>query len=199
MNTITPAIRDFFDRYAGSRTAQDIDAIASQYPDAFMTAGPNGARVAQKSAVIAGFPKGQEFLKSLGHESTEVVSLHESRMAEHFYWFALRLCGVFAARLCHPQRRRWTRRSYCTSTRMRPGLSFNTSTKSSSKRCERAACCRPRRRCGHQIRQLMLLSPGGRRELMKPPNTEMEPTRQLVSATVSLRRAAHSARSADTR
>jgi hypothetical protein len=84
MNTITPAIRDFFDRYAGSRTAQDINAIASQYPDAFMTAGPNGARVAQKSAVIAGFPKGQEFLKSLGHESTEVVSLHESRMAEHY-------------------------------------------------------------------------------------------------------------------
>jgi len=32
---------------------------------------------------------------------------------------------------------------------------------------------------------------------MKPPNTEMEPTRQLVSATVSLRRAAHFARSAD--
>jgi hypothetical protein len=84
MNTITPAIKDFFDRYAGSRTAQDIDVIASQYPDAFMTAGPNGVRVAQKSAVLAGFPKGQEFLKSLGHESTEVVSLHESRMDEHY-------------------------------------------------------------------------------------------------------------------
>jgi hypothetical protein len=49
-----------------------------------MTAGPNGARVAQKSAVVAGFPKGQEFLKSLGHESTEVLSLNETRIDEHY-------------------------------------------------------------------------------------------------------------------
>ena len=47
MNTITPAIKDFFDRYARSRSVQDIDLIAAQYPDAFMTAGPNGARVAR--------------------------------------------------------------------------------------------------------------------------------------------------------
>jgi hypothetical protein len=84
MNTITPAIKDFFDRYARSRSAQDIDTIASQYPDAFMTAGPGGVRVSQKSAVLAGFPKGQAFLKSLGHESTEVLSLHETRMDEHY-------------------------------------------------------------------------------------------------------------------
>ena len=84
MSTITPAIKDFFDRYARSRSVQDIDLIAAQYPDAFMSAGPNGARVAQKSAVVAGFPKGQEFLKSLGHESTEVLSLNETRIDEHY-------------------------------------------------------------------------------------------------------------------
>jgi hypothetical protein len=84
MNTITPAIKDFFDQYARSRSVQDIDLIAAQYPDAFMTAGPNGTRVAQKAAVLAGFPKGQEFLKSLGHESTEVLSLKETRIDEHY-------------------------------------------------------------------------------------------------------------------
>jgi len=84
MNTITPAIKDFFDRYARSRSVQDIDLIATQYPDAFMSAGPNGARVVQKSAVLAGFPKGQEFLKLLGHESTEVLSLNETRIDEHY-------------------------------------------------------------------------------------------------------------------
>jgi hypothetical protein len=84
MNTATPAIKDFFDQYARSRSVQDIDLIAAQYLDAFMSAGPNGARVAQKSAVIAGFPKGQAFLKSLGHESTEVLSLHETRIDEHY-------------------------------------------------------------------------------------------------------------------
>lgn len=84
MNTITPAIKDFFDRYAQGRTAQDIDVIASQYPDEFMTAGPNGVRVAQKAAVVAGFTNGREFLKTLGHESTEVLSLDESRIDEHY-------------------------------------------------------------------------------------------------------------------
>jgi hypothetical protein len=84
MSTTTSAIKEFFDRYARGRSAQDIDLIASQYAEAFMTAGPTGARVAQKSAVLAGFPRGQEFLKSLGHESTEVLSLHETRMDEHY-------------------------------------------------------------------------------------------------------------------
>ena len=84
MNSITPVIKEFFDRYATSRSAQDIDLIASQYPDSFMTAGPSGVRVAQKSAVLAAFPKGREFLKALGHESTEVVSLDETRMDEHY-------------------------------------------------------------------------------------------------------------------
>src|SRR6185295_13618796 len=84
MSTITPVIKEFFERYARSRSVQDIDLIAAQYLDAFMTAGPNGARVAQKSAVVAGFPKGQEFLKSLGHESTEVLSVNETRIDEHY-------------------------------------------------------------------------------------------------------------------
>ena len=43
MNTVTPLIREFFDRYARSRSVQDINLIASQYPDSFMVAGPKGA------------------------------------------------------------------------------------------------------------------------------------------------------------
>jgi hypothetical protein len=84
MNTVTPLIKEFFDRYARSRSVQDIDLIASQYPDSFMVAGPNGAKVAQKSAVVAAFPQGQAALKSLGHESTEVLSLNETRIDEHY-------------------------------------------------------------------------------------------------------------------
>ena len=84
MNTSSPLIKDFFDQYARSRTTYDIDLIAAQYPDTFMTAGPNGARVAQQSAVVAGFPKGQAFLTSLGHEATEVVSLEETRIDDRY-------------------------------------------------------------------------------------------------------------------
>jgi hypothetical protein len=84
MNTSSPATRDFFDRYATSRTTYDIDAIAAQYPDTFMSAGPNGARLAQQTAIVAGFPKGQAFLTSLGHESTAVVSLDETTIDDRY-------------------------------------------------------------------------------------------------------------------
>ena len=84
MNTISPATKEFFDQYARSRSLQDIDLILSQYSDSFMTAGPTGAQVAQTSAVLAAFPKGREFLNSLGHESTAIVSLNEARIDEHY-------------------------------------------------------------------------------------------------------------------
>jgi len=84
MNAATPGIQEFFEQYARSRSALDIDLIASQYPDSFMVAGPNGARVAEKAAVLAAFPRGQEFLKAVGHKSTKVESLDEIRLDEHY-------------------------------------------------------------------------------------------------------------------
>jgi hypothetical protein len=68
MSASTPAVREFFDRYAQSRSALDTDLIASQYADSIMFAGPNGVRVTEKSAILAALPKGQEFLKALGHK-----------------------------------------------------------------------------------------------------------------------------------
>ena len=49
-----------------------------------MFAGPNGTRVTEKPAILAAFPKGQEFLKSYGHKSTKVLSLDETRLDEHY-------------------------------------------------------------------------------------------------------------------
>jgi hypothetical protein len=84
MSSASPAVQEFFNQYARSRSAQDIGVIAAQYPDSFMFAGPKGVRVAEKGAVLAAFGKGQEFLHSLGHQSTEVVTLDESRIDEHY-------------------------------------------------------------------------------------------------------------------
>ena len=80
----THAVQEFFDLYTQSRSDLDIDLIASQYSDSIMFAGPNGARVVEKSAILAAFPKGQEFLKELGHKSTKVLSLEESRLDDHY-------------------------------------------------------------------------------------------------------------------
>ena len=84
MDVATPAIREFFEQYARSRTAMDIEGIVSQYADAFMLAAADGARVAEKHALVEGFPKALEFLKTVGHASTEVAWLDETRVDEHY-------------------------------------------------------------------------------------------------------------------
>jgi hypothetical protein len=84
MSTVTPVVQEFFNQYASGRTVMNVDAIGSQYHETFMQAGPGGVRVADKTAILAAFSKGQEFLMALGHESTEVLSLDETRLDEHY-------------------------------------------------------------------------------------------------------------------
>lgn len=76
------AIREFFLQYAHSRTTFDSDLIASQYPESWMYAGPDGVRVAHKAAVLAGLAKGKEWLRTLGHTSTTLASMDESALDE---------------------------------------------------------------------------------------------------------------------
>jgi ketosteroid isomerase-like protein len=84
MNVATPVVQGFFDEYARSRSAMDVDGITSQYADACMLAGPGGARIAEKQAIVEGFPKAMELLKTVGHTSTTLSSLNETGMDEHY-------------------------------------------------------------------------------------------------------------------
>ena len=84
MNVATPVVQRFFDEYSRSRSAMDIDGITSQYADACMLAGPGGARVAEKQAIVEGFPKAMELLKTVGHTSTTLSSLNETGMDEQY-------------------------------------------------------------------------------------------------------------------
>ena len=83
MRAETP-VRAFFEQYARGRSARDVDLIGSQYSDPFMFADPNGARVVPKPALLATFPKGLEYLKTHGHTSTQLASLDEARLDEHY-------------------------------------------------------------------------------------------------------------------
>ena len=84
MATSSPVVREFFEQYELSRNTFDLGLIDSQYPDSFMFAGPNGVRVVEKPAVLAGLSKGQELFKALGHSTTKLVSLNETRLDEHY-------------------------------------------------------------------------------------------------------------------
>ena len=84
MDVATPVIQECFDQYAQSRSAMDSDRIVSQYADTCMFAGPNGTQVAEKQALLAGFAKAMELLKTVGHTSTKLASLNETRVDEHY-------------------------------------------------------------------------------------------------------------------
>ena len=109
-----------------------------------MFAGPDGARVAEKQAVLAGLRKAMELLKTVGHTSTKLASLNETRVDEHYAMVALSSCGALTRRQHHRSMSRSIPRSSCISRTVRPRLSFNMSTRISGRRCERAVCCRRR-------------------------------------------------------
>jgi ketosteroid isomerase-like protein len=84
MDVATPVVREFFEQYARSRSAMDIDRIVSQYADSCMLAASDGARVAERAALRAGFTKALELLKTVGHTSTTLASLDATRVDEHY-------------------------------------------------------------------------------------------------------------------
>jgi hypothetical protein len=88
-------VRDFFDRYARSRTDGDVEALAAQYPDAFTFAGPAGARIAHKAAFVASFPQGRAFLQSHGHVSTTTLGVEETTLDEHYLMARVRFLWRF--------------------------------------------------------------------------------------------------------
>jgi len=84
MNAASQVVKEFFEQYELSRNTLDLGFIGSQYPDSFMWADPNGARVVERQVVLASLPRGQEFLKTLGHKFTKVLSLDETGLDDHY-------------------------------------------------------------------------------------------------------------------
>ena len=84
MSAASQVVREFFDQYVRGRSGLDIDLISSQYPAAFMMAGPTGARVAEKASIHAAFAKGRELLGALGHKATTIRRLDETTLDDRY-------------------------------------------------------------------------------------------------------------------
>ena len=102
MDPAAPVAREFFEQYARSRSTMDVERIASQYADSCMFAGPNGAQVADRQAVLAGFPKALELLKTVGHTSTTLASLNETTVDEHYAMVRAQLVWRFEKASARP-------------------------------------------------------------------------------------------------
>ena len=77
-------IKEFFEQVEQASNTLDLELIDSQFADQFIFADPNGTRVVEKQKFLTFLPQPQEFFKSLGHQSTKVLSLDETRLDDQY-------------------------------------------------------------------------------------------------------------------
>ncbi len=77
-------LKKFFEGVEFASNTLDLDLIDSQFADQFIFADPNGTRVIEKQKFLPFLPKRQEFFKSLGHQSTKILSLEETSIDSQY-------------------------------------------------------------------------------------------------------------------
>ena len=77
-------IKKFFEGVEQASNTLDLNLIDSQFADQFIFADPNGTRVVEKQKFLAFLPQRQEFFKSIGHQSTKVLSLDETQLDDQY-------------------------------------------------------------------------------------------------------------------
>ena len=77
-------IQKFFEGVEQASNTLDLNLIDSQYADQFIFADPNGTRVIDKQKFLPALPKRQDFFKSIGHQSTKVLSLEETQLDDQY-------------------------------------------------------------------------------------------------------------------
>jgi hypothetical protein len=77
-------IKVFFEDVEQASNTLDLHLIDAQFADQFIFADPNGTRVVEKQKFLAFLPQRQEFFKSMGHQSTKVLSLDETPIDDQY-------------------------------------------------------------------------------------------------------------------
>jgi hypothetical protein len=77
-------IKAFFEEVEQASNTLDLNLIDSQFADQFIFADPNGTRIVEKQKFLAFLPQRQEFFKSIGHQSTKVMSLDETQLDSQY-------------------------------------------------------------------------------------------------------------------
>ena len=78
MQTSTDAIETFFREFEQRSDSGDIPALLPLFADAFMAAGPQGAKCVRAADFAVALPKRKQFFDSLGCRSTSLVSLEQN-------------------------------------------------------------------------------------------------------------------------
>jgi ketosteroid isomerase-like protein len=71
-------VKAFFEQYESNIGGSDPAAIAAQYGESFVFAGPQGAQAVRRDDFVKVLPKRQSFFKAAGLRSSRVVALEEA-------------------------------------------------------------------------------------------------------------------------
>jgi ketosteroid isomerase-like protein len=71
-------VKAFFEQYELNIATSDPAAIAAQYGESFVFAGPQGTQAVKRDDFVKVLPKRQGFFKSIGLRSSTVVALEEA-------------------------------------------------------------------------------------------------------------------------
>ena len=78
MQRASERVKAFFDQYESNIGGSDPAAIAAQYGESFVFAGPQGVQAVRRDDFVKVLPKRQGFFKSVGLRSSRVVALEEA-------------------------------------------------------------------------------------------------------------------------
>jgi len=98
------AINRFFQSYASTNSTGDIPAIISHFADVFMAAGPQGTQAVRAADFALALPQRKQLFKSLGCQSTALVSVEETRLDPRYTMARTRWEFTFVPDHADPQR-----------------------------------------------------------------------------------------------
>ena len=81
---MSESIESFFKDFEKNTNQDDVERLTSQYADPFMAADATGARLVHAADLRAMIPKRKQLFKSIGHRSTTLVSLHETKLDDRY-------------------------------------------------------------------------------------------------------------------
>jgi hypothetical protein len=78
------AIETFFQDFEYNSNLSETGALISQFAETFLVAGPQGAQVVPANAFALALPRRKKQFEEMGCQSTDLVSLRETTLGNHY-------------------------------------------------------------------------------------------------------------------
>src|SRR6266851_1672346 len=81
---MSSAMETFFQDFEHNSNLSETGAVISQFAEMFLFAGPQGAQVVPANAFALALPRRKKQFKGMGCRSTDLISLRETTLGNHY-------------------------------------------------------------------------------------------------------------------